>query len=238
MKAHTCAVIEAGGRLTHVSCQAPLTLRQVRSDDSDVCALCLVGTAAGPLAGDDLTLELILRTGAQATLQAAGAGLAQGTGGTRTMRTTVGLHAGAQLVARAAPLIVARGGRIDVAVSIDLAADAAIDWQELIVLGRTGEAPGAATVRWDVIRAGRPVLRQYVDLADPVLANWRGMVNGARVLATRLVVDPSQAARTVVHSPLAVTARLDEHSSLTTVLGDDAAAVHALLRRTALETAQ
>ena len=108
----------------------------------------------------------------------------------------------------------AHGGRIDVAVSIDLAADAAVEWHELIVLGRTGEPPGAATLRWDVTRAGRPVLRQFVDLADPRLAAWRGMVNGARVLSTVLVSDPRIEARTVVHSAAAVTAKIDGSTTL------------------------
>src|SRR6187402_3006421 len=107
MKATTSAVVERGGRLLHVSCQPPLTVRQLRSDDPDVCALCLVGTAAGPLAGDELALELSLRAGAHATLQAAGASIAQGAGGSRGMRTTARLAAGARLVARPAALIVA-----------------------------------------------------------------------------------------------------------------------------------
>jgi urease accessory protein len=236
VKATTSAIVDTGGRLTQVDCQPPLTLRQLRSDDRDVCALGLVGTAAGPLAGDDLALELTLRANAHATLQAAGASIAQGSGGTRRMRTTARLAPGAGLVARPGALIVAQGGRVDVTVSIELADDAAIDWEELIVLGRTGEPAGAASLRWDVTRAGRPVLRQFIDLADPMLARWRGMANGARVLATRLVSDPDATATTVVHSPMAVTARLDEHTALTTVLGDDVAAVAATLRGMDLET--
>lgn len=225
MKAHTRAVIERDGRLAELHCEPPLTMRQIRSDDAGTCALCLVGTAAGPLAGDDLALDLTLRPGARAKLQAAGASLAQGTGGSRTLRTTVTLGAGASLVARPAPLIVAHGGRIDVAVSIDLAGDAAVEWHELIVLGRTGEPPGAATLRWDVTRAGRPVLRQFVDLADPRLVAWRGMANGARVLSTALISDPLIAARTIVHSDNAVTAKLDDSTVLTTCLTDDVASM-------------
>jgi urease accessory protein len=223
MKAHTRAVIARDGRLAELHCEPPLTLRQIRSDDARTCALCLVGTAAGPLAGDDLALDLSLRAGARATLQAAGASLAQGIGGGRTLRTSVTLGTGARLIARPAPLIVAHGGRIDVAVSIDLAADAAVEWHELIVLGRTGEPPGAATLRWDVTRAGRPVLRQFVDLADPRLAAWRGMANGARVLSTELISDPQIEVRTMVHSACAVTAKLDDCTALTTRLTSEVA---------------
>jgi len=52
--ARTSAVIEAGGVLGELCCTPPLTLRQVHSDAADRCELRLVGTAAGPLAGDDL----------------------------------------------------------------------------------------------------------------------------------------------------------------------------------------
>ena len=44
-------------------------------------AVRLVGTAAGPLAGDDLSLSLLLAPGARASLGATGASLAQGRDG-------------------------------------------------------------------------------------------------------------------------------------------------------------
>jgi urease accessory protein len=223
MRAFTSAVIERGGRLAELRCEPPLTVRQVHSDDTRTCALCLVGTAAGPLAGDDLALDLTVRDGAHATLQAAGATIAQGGGGSRSMYTAVTLGARARLVAHPGAVIVARGSRVDITVCLDLAADAAAEWHELLVLGRTGEDPGAATLRWNVTRGGRAILRQFVDLADPALAAWRGMTAGRRVLATALICDPTRPATTVVHSATAVTARLDEHTSLLTVLAHDTA---------------
>jgi len=225
VKARTEVVVGAGGRLERLDCRPPLTIRQVHSDEPDVCALCLVGTAAGPLAGDVLELDLELHEGARATLTATGASLAQGGGGTRTVHTTVRLGAGAQLHAQPQPLIAAAGSHVNVAVGVELADDAAVDWQELLVLGRSGEAPGAATLRWDVTRAGRPVLRQFVDLADPALVAWSGMTDGARVIATAFVSDPRSAVTTVVRSPHSVAAALDEHTLLLTVLGSDVASV-------------
>ena len=61
----------------------------------------------------------------------------------------------------------------------------------------------------------------FVDLADPFLASWRGLIAGRRVLSTTLRSDPACGARTIVHSPLAVTARLDDCTTLTTTLADD-----------------
>ena len=229
MKARTRAVV-IGDRLVDVHCEPPLTLRRVAGPPG-TCALCLVGSAAGPLAGDELHLDLDLRPGARATLQSTGAAIAQGAGGGRSSMTTIRLGAHARLAAMPPPVIVAQGAQLALTIDVDLAATAAIRWREIVVLGRSGEPPGAVTVRWDVVRDGRPVLRQFVDLTDPVLAGWAGMTAGARVLASVLVSDPELTAATVVHSPTAVTARIDDHTTLTTVLGSDAYDIQATLDR-------
>lgn len=219
MIARTTAVIEPGGVLGSVACEPPLTLRQVRGEDPGRCELRLVGSAAGPLAGDDLSLSLRLRAGARAALRATGASLAQGRGfrGVATLSVDAELAAGASLVADPGPLVVCDGSRVDVRVSLTLGAGAAVEWHELLVLGRTGEPAGQATVRWDVTRAGRPVLRQFVDLTQP------GPVAGCRVLASALIADPGREPRTAVASPRAVAQRVDEHTVLISVLADDAA---------------
>ncbi len=223
MRARTRAVIAPGAVLQQLSCQPPLTLRQVHSDDPDTCALCLVGTAAGPLPGDVLDLEIVLSARAKATLRAAGATLAQGSGGAPSqVNVRVELGAGAHLDADLGALIVAAGASVQVALELTLAADATLAWRETIVLGRSAEEPGAATVRWDVTRGGRPVLRQTIDLAEPALARSPGMLAGRRVLATALVVGRSPA-QTMVHSPTAVVQVLADGSALATVLAADAA---------------
>lgn len=229
MRTRSVAVVAAPARLTRLECTPPLTVRQVRSDDPGTCALCLVGSAAGPLAGDDLELDLTVCRGAAASLQAAGASLALGGGGTRRLHTSVRVGEHGRFDAHPAPLVAAAGSQIDVSVDLDFAADATIGWHEILVLGRSGEPSGALTLRWDVTCAGRPVLRQFVDLADPRLATWPGLVAGARVLATSLVHDPSRRMHTHVHSPTAVVAELGEHTALVTVLGSDVADVRAQL---------
>ena len=218
MIARTTAVIEPGGVLGSVACEPPLTLRQVRGEDAGRCELRLVGSAAGPLAGDDLSLSLRLRAGARATLRATGASLAQGRGfrGAATLSVDAELAEGASLVADPGALVVCDGSRVDVRVSLALGAGAAVEWHELIVLGRTGEPAGQATVRWDVTRAGRPVLRQFTEL-DPALTG------GRRVLACALIAGPGVAARTVVAGPSAVAQRVADDTVLVTVLEDDAA---------------
>ncbi len=232
MKAVSRARVAPGGVLDFAACEPPLTVRQVQADQPGTCALCLVGTAAGPLDEDELTLCLDVLDGASATLHATGAQLAQG--GTSATRIEARVGAGARLRARPGAVIVSAGSRVDVAVRVSLAADSSIDWREMVVLGRTDEGAGAAVLHWDVIRAGRAVLRQRVDLADPFLAGWTGTLGGRRVIATALLSSPAVTARTVVASPHAVAARLDEHTVLATVLSDSAAdatrALDALLR--------
>jgi urease accessory protein len=214
--ARTMAVVEAGGVLGEVTCAPPLTLRQVHSEARDRCELRLVGTAAGPLAGDDLSVWLRLRPDAKATLRATGASVAQGQGDAAALSIRADLADGAELVADPGALVVCRGSRIDVRVELTLGADAAVEWRELIVLGRTGEPPGRATLRWDVTRVGRPVLRQFLDLDLDLTA-------GHRVLACALITGPAIAPRTVVAAATAVAQRVDDHTLLVTVLDDDAA---------------
>jgi len=232
--ARTTAVIEPGGVLGELACAPPLTLRQVHSDARDRCELRLVGTAAGPLAGDELSICLQLRAGARAALRAAGASLAQGRdsgngrghGVAAALSIRADLAEGADLVADPGALIVCRGSRVDVRLELALGAGAAVDWRELIVLGRAGEPPGHATLRWDVTRLGRPVLRQFVDLdpdAGPALTAGAGLTGGRRVLACALISDPASAPRTVVASSAAVAQRVDDHTLLVSVLDDDAA---------------
>jgi urease accessory protein len=223
--ARTAAVVEPGGVLGELACEPPLTLRQVRGDAPDRCELRLVGTAAGPLAADDLSLSLQLRAGARAALRAASASLAQGDGdGTGTLSVRADLADGADLVADPGALIVCRGGRVDVRLELALGTDVTLQWRELIVLGRTGEPAGAATLRWDVTRCGRPVLRQFVDLADPAWTAWPGLTASRRVLACALLAGPGGTPHTVVASPTAIAQRLAGELLLVTVLSDDAAA--------------
>jgi urease accessory protein len=220
--------VEAGGVLGEVDCAPPLTLRQVYSEVRDRCELRLVGTAAGPLAGDDLSVWVRLRPGAKATLRATGASVAQGRGqgAAAALSIRADLADGADLVADPGALVVCRGSRIDVRVELTLGAGAAVEWRELIVLGRTGEPPGRATLSWDVTRLGRPVLRQFVDLdpeTGPARSAWASLTAGCRVLACALIAGPAAGPDTVVAAPTAVAQRVDDHTLLVTVLDDDAA---------------
>ncbi|GAB2480231.1 urease accessory protein UreD [Jatrophihabitans fulvus] len=216
MRIRSSAVVATDGRVTLVS-GPPLTLRQVHHTPGADVTLCLVGSAAGPLAGDDLTLSLDVGAGMRVRLVATGASIAQGRGGPPARVTmTASVAEGATLVADPGALVVAQGGRVEVAVTIAVGPDATLEWREVVALGRSRDTGrGDATIRWDVERDGRPVLRQVVRSADV----------RHRVLATVLRTSPSLDARTVVASPTAVGQRIDGRTDLLTVLGDDAASV-------------
>lgn len=236
MIARSSAVVAAGGVLRTVRSGPPLTIRQVRSEDPSVCALCLVGTAAGPLAGDRVEFDVRVEAGARALVGSAGATLAQGRGrlGSAVLGTHADVGPGASLVSRCEPLVVCAGSTVDVQVRIELAATAALVWRELLVLGRAGETPGAVSLDWDVRRAGRPLLRQRTDLT--AAAPWAGLLRGHRVLASELHVGPGLGAEPVVRSTTSVAQVIGDQAVLMTVLAGDAAgalAELATLRRLA-----
>jgi len=225
MLARSVVEVGLGGVLRRVDTQPPLTIRQVHSPH-DECALCLVGTAAGPLAGDDLALDIVIHAGARASLRTTGASIAQGRDHAKArMATKARLGVGAHLEAEPGPLIVCAGAALDVELNIELCSQATLRWNELLVLGRTGEPTGALRMRWRVTRGGITLLRQDVDLADPDLRHWAGMTAGHRVLASTLLVGPDVIGKTISHGYYAVAQPLAEDAVLITVLGPSAAEV-------------
>jgi urease accessory protein len=220
------ALVEPGGRLRRVSSQPPLTLRQLSSEDRQVCVLCQVGSAAGPLSGDEVTLDLTVCEDARAELTASGSAIAQGLAGRPPSRLSalVTVGARASLCAEPPALIACEGSSVQIRVSIELAADATIRWRELIVLGRRDEPGGSVGLRWSVRRSGKAVFQQSVELTSPELTRWAGMLGPARVMASMFVSGPAVVARTLVDAPTAVCQRIDDQTVLLTVLDRDAAA--------------
>jgi urease accessory protein len=226
------AVIEAGGLLREAVSQPPVTLRQVQGEHQQTCTVCVVGSAAGPLAGDRIDLDVEVRRDATAALIATGASLAQGRSGIAgRLRTTVTVAEGARLTGEPAPLIACAGSAVEAELDIRLAGTATLRWREMLVLGRLGESPGEVILDWRVTREGWPVLRQRIDLTSPALLRWPGMLAEASVLASALVTGPDVTARTLIGSPTAVCQPLDDRTALITVLDRDAASTQLRLDR-------
>lgn len=242
MRARTTIAVAPGGCLAHLASEPPLTVRQIAAPE-DTCSLCLVGSAAGPLADDDWRMTLTLEEGATAKLRATGAMIAQGRS-RRTpasLQTQLTLGANSSLQADPGALIVCAGAAVNVVLRADVGEGASLSWHELLVRGRSNEAAGGdVSLRWDVTRSGRPLLRQHIDLSDPILRNWSGMTGGQRVIASTLITDPTLPAHTEVYDAYAVAQHISHGATLVTVLGASAENVierrDALLRRLSVAT--
>jgi urease accessory protein len=217
-------------RCTTLRSDPPLTLRATGGD-----TVHLVGSAAGPVGGDDLHLSLTVGADAGLTVRsvAAAVALPGPSGAPSTLAVHATVASGASLRWRPEPTIAATGCDHRAPVRLDLAADAELLWREVVVLGRHDEPPGSLLQRLRVDVDGRPLLRN--DLA--VGPRWPGSqgpagVGDARTVATALVVGP-----TAERLPLpegsevrAAVLPLDGHAALVTVL-----APHALAAITALD---
>ncbi len=129
----------------------------------------LVAVTALLLGGDAVEIEV--RVGAGATLdivEMAGtvAYNARGEGSSWSVRAEVA--EGGSLRWHGEPFVVSAGANVLRRSSIRLAEGARAMLRETVVLGRSGEIGGSLTTRTRVELAGRPLLAEDLDLADPV----------------------------------------------------------------------
>ena len=163
MKASAKLVAGPGGPYTTRVLRSDLPLVLRPADD----AIYLAQGAAGPLNGDDLTLDIEVPDGCWLRLRAVASTLALPSigGGTSrvTLNATVGVGAGLEVLLE--PVVVADGAVVELTTRFELAGDATLLWREEVVLGRHGERGGVVSSRVDVTRAGLPLLRNGFRLA-------------------------------------------------------------------------
>ncbi|GIH92143.1 urease accessory protein UreD [Planobispora siamensis] len=152
----------------------------------------LVSTAAGPLGGDDLALDIDVAPGTSldvlsiaSTLVLPGSGTAES-----LMTVTARVGAGASLRFAPEPTVLAAGCRHRMAVRLELAGDARVFWREEIVFGRHGETPGRCHSRFDATVEGRPLLRQEFTVGDPAVDASPAVYGGARCVGSTLIAGP------------------------------------------------
>jgi urease accessory protein len=184
------AVVDGGRtRCRTLRSSPPLTLRQTPD------AVYLVGSAAGPLGGDDLHVDVRIGDGAELTVRSAAATIALP--GVTGEASHSGLHvevgAGARLQWSTEPLLLVEGCDHRVHTRIHLGAGARVVFRELVVRGRHREASGSLAQRLDVECDGRPVLRTELRVGP----RWPGAdgpagAGAARAIAQTLLVgtDP------------------------------------------------
>jgi len=207
--------------------QPPLTMRPTPE------AVYLVGTAAGPLGGDDLCLEVTVAPAAELTVRSVAATtLLPGAHGRRSSaRIDVAVGADASLRWQPRPVIVSTGADHVAITTIELAAGASLWWREEVVLGRHGEAPGSLLQRLRVDVAGRALLRNDQALGP----RWPGSLGpastaGAQAVGTVLVVgDEGVEHHADVGEARAAVVPLGDRATLVTALAPTHAELEAVL---------
>jgi urease accessory protein len=189
------AVLNASGsptRLTTLHGEPPLLLRHTGTADDGAAVVHLVGGAAGPLAGDRLTLTVDVAEGAAVEIRSVAATVAlpgrTDDWSTLTTRITVGPNATLRWFPE--PLIAAAGCRHVSRAEIELASSARLLWRDELVCGRHGELPGDLRSELHVRYAGSPLLAH--DLAvGPAADGWAGpaVLGGAKAAGSLLTVN-------------------------------------------------
>jgi urease accessory protein len=207
--------------------QPPLTARLAGD------AVWLVGTAAGPLGGDRVEVDLGVGGGVELTVRSAAATVAlagdAGEGSALVVRAVVGSDA--RLLWLPEPLVATGRCNHRSTARISMEPGAVLVWREELVAGRTGEAPGSCAVAMQVDTADGPVLRHELRIG-PGAPGWAGpaVLDGARATGTVVVVGVPDLPVTTVVLPLgAVVQPLPAGGVLVTALAPGAAAVRQAL---------
>ncbi|MDI1461341.1 urease accessory protein UreD [Catellatospora sp. KI3] len=196
-----------GTRLAQVRGEPPLILRHTPTPTGPAVVY-LVGAAAGPLAGDDLRMEIEVGEGAELRLHsvAASVALPSRVAAASRLSVTVTVAAEGSLEWLPEQLVAARGCDHVSASAIELAEGARLMWREELICGRHDEAPGDVVIETSVRYAGRPLLRQSTAVG-PASVGWDGpaVLGGAKAVGSLLRVRPGrpQAAGRVI-GPTAV----------------------------------
>ena len=178
---------DASGRCTMLRFQPPLTFRETGPGEVH-----LVGTAAGPVGGDRLRVELAVAAGGSLVVRGAAASLVHPgpTGAPSSLEIDVDVGAGARLCWLAPPTVLIDGCDHTVTTTIRLGVGAGLVWSEAVALGRHGEPSGSMLQRLRIDREDQPLLRTEAALGP----GWPGAAGpavtaGARVFASQVIVD-------------------------------------------------
>ncbi|WP_433424773.1 urease accessory protein UreD [Microtetraspora malaysiensis] len=178
-------------RLETLRSDPPLTLRQTGPD-----VVHLVSTAAGPLGGDRLVLDVAVAPGTTLEVRSIASTLVLP--GPRAadsvLVVTARVGAGGSLRFVPEPTVLAAGCAHRVAVRLSLARDAAVFWREEIVFGRHGERPGRCRSRFDAVVDGTPLLRQELVVGEPAADGSPAVYGTARCVGSTLIAGRGHAA--------------------------------------------
>jgi urease accessory protein len=160
--------------------EAPLLPRRTGPNEVHI-----VGGAAGPLGGDDLSLEIEVGPGAELWVRTVAASVAlpgrDGAESRLAVHATVG--EGALLAFLPEPIVAAARCRHRNESVVEIAADARLFWREEAVLGRHGERSGDLYLSTKIRKNNRPWYRSDVAVG-PSYPDGPAILGGARMLST------------------------------------------------------
>jgi urease accessory protein len=171
------------GRVVHLSCQPPVGAKVLPGPE-----LLLVGTAAGLLEGDVVTIDVTVGAGSHLTVRSTAATLAHPCprGGWTQLDVRAHVGPGASLHWRPEPLVACGGGRHRGESRIVLDSGATAVWREVVCLGRTGEAAGVVETRVTADLDGHPLLRDGLRVhPSPAVLGPARHVGAVHVLGRR-----------------------------------------------------
>lgn len=188
LRARAVVVAEAAGgstRLRTLRSDPPVALRATAG------AVYLAASAAGPLGGDEVHVDVSVGAGALLEVRSVAATvvLPGPTPGSSSTVTVAGVGAGGGLRWLPEPTVAVRGCDHRCVARVALAATSSLLWRDELVLGRHGETGGSVLQRLEVDRGGRPLLRTEHALGP----RWPGSTGpagtgGQRAVGTLLAV--------------------------------------------------
>ena len=157
--------IGPGGSIAELR-RGPRLAPRILGRDAGAVRAAFVPTQAGPLAGDEDRVRIVVRAGATLIVEPVAATVALPGAARTLLALEVTLEAGGRLVLDEAPLIVAYGADVERRCAIELATGACAALRETVVLGRDGESPGTLSSSLRATLAGRALLHDGLRLRD------------------------------------------------------------------------
>jgi urease accessory protein len=226
VRAHARLTVELDDRgrtvIRRLRSAAPITLVPARTRTDAVVRL--VNSAQTPLGGDDLELTVQVGPGARLRIDGVAATLALPGQHNEPSRFTLTIEVAERgaFDYRPEPTVITARANHEACVRATLDQQAHLHIREVLVLGRAGERAGRLNTTIHVTRAGRPLLRQRLEIGDPTfeispagLANHRVIASDLRTCDDEPSISGEWWSRT----------KLAAEGSLVTALGHDTVTV-------------
>lgn len=222
MKA-TARIVAGPDRLEELRSGSPLTFRATSH------GVYLVGSAAGPIGGDEFGLHIEVLEGADLTLRSSAAAVVLPGPHDETSRFTITASVARDATLRwlPEPCVATGGCRHVMDTQLTVHPSATVHWREEVILGREGEISGCWTTNLSVLIGDRPLLRHAQRYGQE--NGWDGpsVVGDAKAVGSHLVIGDELPV--AAPDPSAAVMRLGPRAALTMTVAADAPALRPML---------